>query len=285
MKKRQSKAAILVAALIAMLFSCGSERRADLAILDPAFDELFPSAAGALRGAGYALAVLPSEGSSRALFEAIERAAPARLIVSPLLGQEIAAIAKSRPGLAIGAIAFEEQDISGAAVVLRFRGVDAARAGAEAALRELSGLEPRRPEAASAALFAGADAERRAEAFKSVFLDAKAAKLPIVEVASADWSSEAAARIRSLDNALVYLSVPEKELGRWLRELSEGEGPLRSAFIIAESPQVPLEPWHNCDAIVYWDLEGSIKRLAELLRAPQTEAIDAAGAWHYKKLR
>jgi hypothetical protein len=255
-----------------------------LAIFDPVFAELFPAAKSALAKAGYTLTVLSPEDGSRSFFDAIESAVPSRLILSPLLAQEIPAVAKSRPGLALGALAFEDQGVNDAMAVLRFRGEDAARSAAEAALRELKDRELRQ-EALVAAVFAGAGAERRAEAFKAVFLAANPAKLPIVEVSNSDWSPDIAVRLTALDIALLYVSVPPKELGRWLRELSKPAAGPRSAFIIAESSQVPLEPWHNCDAIVYWNIEGSIKSLAELLRAPQTEAIEHAGAWHYKKLR
>jgi hypothetical protein len=276
----------LCAVLFLALSACApAQRQSQLAIFDPAFAELFPSAKKALAKAGYALAVIAPEEGSRGLYEAIERAAPDRLIVSPLLAQQMPAIAKSRPGLALGALAFEEQSVNGATAVLRFRGVDAARTAAEALLREVNDRKSPQREPLVAAVFAGADAERRAQAFNGVFLGAMATKLPIVEVSSSDWSSDAVARLQRLDIALYYVSVPQKELGRWLRELSSTALGTRSAFIIAESPQVPLEPWHNCDAIVYWHMEGSIKSLALLLQSPQTEAIDAAGAWQYKKLR
>jgi hypothetical protein len=284
-KLRAIAALAIGAAALMSLSACFPVRaQSQLAIFDPVFAELFPAAQSALRKAGYAFTVISTEDSSRSFFDAIDGAVPSRIILSPLLAQEMPAIARSRPGVALGAIAFEEQGVNAAAAVLRFRGEDAARSAAEAVLRELKDRDKAR-EALAAAVFAGAGAERRAEAFKGVFLDANAAKLPIVEVSSSDWSPDIAARLASLDIALLYVSVPPKELGRWLRELSYPAAGPRSVFIIAESPQVPLEPWHNCDAIVYWHMEGSIKSLAELLATPQTEAIELAGAWHYKKLR
>ncbi len=279
--KRRGASTFTILAMVSMLllgYSCGTGAgKRYAAVLDPGFASLFPEAEAAFSKKGFIVTVLEAGSAAGALHSFVDANAPERLVVSPLLARELPAIQNARPGMAVAHISYEEQGAQAQATALRFDGLSAARvAGQALAGKFLDGRGS--GEALVAAVFAGQDAQAKAQEFSRAFMAAGNSKLPIVEVTNSEWSQEAADRLRALDLSALYLSIPPREAGRWINALSD------QTAVIVESAHKPATPWPGCAGVVRWDLAASLDELLAALDASPAPAAFIQGKWRFDAL-
>lgn len=196
---------------------------------------------------------------------ALGREAGSDAALSPMLAGSVVSSAVASPGALYG-LAFEGQVVPPAVIPIRFSRADGARAAANWLLSEA------KPTETIAAMIAGRGAEKAAEAFSSVFIAAKRAKLPIVEWTESDWSEGSAALMTASEASWVYLAAPAGQEGRWIAALPDGASVLVEASFPSERAPLAVRAWAS------WDIEASLRDAGARAARPAQDG-PLAGRW------
>lgn len=215
--------------------------------------------------------VLPEANAASTLYADIDAMKPRAVVLSPLLGSEIAAILGRDDDTRVAYAGYMTPMAHPRLFSATFSTVGAAElAGTVLASRATqigTGLEY--------AIFAGYPTEiatQAAESFVQAYDKAGGTEPPRVEILPEPYSQQLADRLRSLDIRAAYVSAPQGVTERWISKAFDG-----SAFIIVERA-FPLRQTATMAAIqIIWDMKATLRLV--IRRLEEGHNGDIPGVW------
>lgn len=279
----QSRLKALVSSLACLmsLATCAPPTGEALAIIDPVFAFLAPSAVDLMEAAVKNLVILPDVDTSAALYAQLDTLSPTIILLTPLLGSELEAILSRNESSFIGYLGVTAPKESSKLFSTIFSSVDAAKlAGTQAAIASIQNSYGN--DIKVGAIFAPLQAEPpdsrvpldASEAFLTSYKAGGGIGEPYIEVSQQAYSQSTADRLAKLDIQVGYISASPRETERWRVEAFDA-----SAFIVAEFalPDDPLDI--PVSAVVAWDLESAMDILQ--VNARQHLSGSSEGPWKY----
>jgi len=273
--------ALLALACMLSFSSCEAPGES-VAIIDPIFAYLAPSAVEFIESTVKNLVVLPEIETSSSLYGLLDSPSGNSILLSPLLGSEIEAILSRNDSTFIGYFGENKPKDHPRLFSTIFSSVDAARlAGAQAAiesLRQATGTEVR-----VAAVFAqiipstqGDSIQPReaSEAFLTSYRQSGGVGEPYIEVSQQSFSQPAAERLAKLDIQVGYVSASPRETERWILQSFDEQ-----TFMIVEYALPEAVPVFPVSALIEWDMEATLRLLHS--NVSQRLSGSSPGPWKY----
>lgn len=255
---------------VAVLASCHAPDAA-IAFVDPVLAAAVPDAGAWYAEVARRVVVLPESAAAATLHADIDSSKPRTIVLSPLLGSELAAILGRNETARVAYVGYATPTAHPRLVSSTFTAVEAAEAAGAALAARPAPLNA----GLAYALFAGYPPEfsaRAAEALVRAYGKAGGIDPPRVEIIAEPFSQTLADRLHSLDIRAACLLAPEGEIERWISQAFD-----RSAYVIA-ARAFPLGPALTlAKAQVVWDMRSTLGDVIRRLDAGQNG--DAPGIW------
>jgi hypothetical protein len=252
------------------LVSCNGSR-APIAFIDPVLAGAVPDSTAWYAAAASKVIVLPEAHAATTLYADIDAMKPRAVLLSPLLGSEIAAILGRDNDTRVAYAGYTTPVAHPRLFSATFSMVGAA----ELAGTVLASMTARTGTELIYAIFAGYPTEiatRAAESLVQAFGKAGGAEPPRVEILPEPYSQRLADRLKSLDIRAAYVSVPEGMTERWISQAFDS-----SAFIIAERA-FPLHQTATMATVqIIWDMKATLRIVIKRLEEGQNG--DIRGVW------
>jgi len=239
--------------------------------MDPILAAAVPDSTAWYAAAARRVIVLPETDAVAALYADIDTMKPRAVVLSPLLGSEIAPILGRNETTRVAYIGYAMPTAHPRLFSATFTVVEAAEAAgtilAARAASQGTGLVY-----AILAGFPPGTSAVAAEALVQAYGRAGGIDAPRVEILAEPFSQQLADRLRSLDIRTAYVSAPEGETERWMAQAFD-----RSAYMIA-ARAFPLRPSLTlAKAQVVWDMKATLGAVLKRLDADQNG--DNPGIW------
>jgi hypothetical protein len=248
-----------------------------VAFIDPVFAYVVPSTPKLLARIVDKVIVLPENGTSAALYAALDETSSPVVLLSPLLATEIDAILSMDDARAVLTFGEESRPAAPRLFQAAFSKKDAANLAGKAAA-----LESRHNKTGTktVGLFAGAsekDLRESAAAFSEGFFANGGTIDPMLEIVMDDFSQSTAQKLASMDIQIAYVSAPPDTIERWIREAFDPY-----SYIVAEMP-LPSEKQRTlADELVVWDIASTARLL--LKAAERGNNVPEAGIWRMLRI-